>query len=356
MMRNNRSMPPRSPAIRASQSIEPDEPLRIDGVLHDLTAASARLILDASSPNTRRAYRSDWNTWLDWCAEEHVNPMPADPATLANYIAHRLDTGAAATSVTRAMSAIRRAHLTAGHPPPTEHPVVQLALQGMRRTHTIDPHQAAPISIEMLGNMGRQSILHAANPAIRLRDHCIVVLGWWSALRRSNLTELDIEDITFHGPIEHRTMTLRVRSTKTEHGGHLQGHTRCEPGWIDPVAVTARWIMELGFAGIRTGPLFRPVDALGRIGHDPLHPSSIRTIVKRLAEQCGQPPERYSAHSLRAGFVTAARDAGVPDHLIMERTRHRRIDTLATYTRLSDATDVGDRISAILGAKETQRS
>ena len=44
----------------------------------------------------------------------------------------------------------------------------------------------------------------------------------------------------------------------------------------------------------------------------------------------------YSGHSLRAGFVTTAARAGVPEHLIMEQTGHKKSDTLKKYIRESN--------------------
>ena len=43
---------------------------------------------------------------------------------------------------------------------------------------------------------------------------------------------------------------------------------------------------------------------------------------------------RFSGHSLRAGHVTAAAAAGVPEWVILRQTGHTRIETLRAYIRL----------------------
>jgi len=48
-------------------------------------------------------------------------------------------------------------------------------------------------------------------------------------------------------------------------------------------------------------------------------------------------PTRYSAHSLRAGFVTYAHLRGASDRAIAHQTRHRSLATLGNYVRVQQA-------------------
>ena len=50
-------------------------------------------------------------------------------------------------------------------------------------------------------------------------------------------------------------------------------------------------------------------------------------------------PETYSAHSLRAGFVTYAHTRGATDHAIAHQTRHRSLASVGTYIRTDTAWD-----------------
>lgn len=45
----------------------------------------------------------------------------------------------------------------------------------------------------------------------------------------------------------------------------------------------------------------------------------------------------YSAHSLRAGFVTYAHLRGASDRAIAHQTRHRSLATIGTYIRVDNA-------------------
>ena len=56
-------------------------------------------------------------------------------------------------------------------------------------------------------------------------------------------------------------------------------------------------------------------------------------VVKRATETAGLDPTRYAGHSLRAGLVTAAAIADVPEHSIMNQTGHRNSATVRGYIR-----------------------
>ena len=44
---------------------------------------------DSRSAATRRAYRAQWRTFLDWCAVRQVNALPADAGDMAAFLADR---------------------------------------------------------------------------------------------------------------------------------------------------------------------------------------------------------------------------------------------------------------------------
>ena len=66
-------------------------------------------------------------------------------------------------------------------------------------------------------------------------------------------------------------------------------------------------------------------------GSGPAFP--ISRVVEKRAKKAGLDPSRYSGHSLRAGFVTAASEGGAHDKDIMRQTAHRSLATLHRYRR-----------------------
>jgi hypothetical protein len=86
-------------------------------------------------------------------------------------------------------------------------------------------------------------------------------------------------------------------------------------------------------SGIAEGPLFRPVDRLGRIATGRLSGEAISVIVKARVAAAGYDPARYSGHSLRAGLATSAALAGVAAWRIRQQTGYASDAMLARYVR-----------------------
>jgi integrase len=90
-------------------------------------------------------------------------------------------------------------------------------------------------------------------------------------------------------------------------------------------------------AGISLGPVFRPVSTGNRAVARPLSAQTVNYLVQAAIKRAGLDPLSYSAHSLRAGFVTYAHLRGASDRAIAHQTRHRSMATLGQYVRIHEA-------------------
>jgi integrase len=83
-------------------------------------------------------------------------------------------------------------------------------MRGIRRSLGVAPRtEAAPLSVAQLRAM------IAASPEVTLRDlrdHCVLLLGFAGALRRSEIAALNWEDISF----TEGGLILRLRRSKTD--------------------------------------------------------------------------------------------------------------------------------------------
>jgi integrase len=105
---------------------------------------------------------------------------------------------------------------------------------------------------------------------------------------------------------------------------------------IDPIAAIAEW---RSVSGISSGPLLRGFWKTGAVRAKGMAAASVNVLLREMVGWSGVSEEdvaKFSGHSLRAGFITSARAAGVPDHVIMRTTRHVDARTLNTYTRERD--------------------
>ena len=66
------------------------------------------------SDNTRRVYAAQWRLFNGWCDEIGLRSLPAEPLTVARYLAARAGSGVSVATLRLAMSAIAKAHEWAG--------------------------------------------------------------------------------------------------------------------------------------------------------------------------------------------------------------------------------------------------
>jgi integrase len=138
----------------------------------------------AKSSATRRAYASDMAAFSAWGGK-----VPASPQTVALYLAVS-DTLAAAT-LRRRLAAIADAHQTLGHADPTKHPLVRKVFRGIRRVHGARTDAATPLDIDMLARI----VAALPEDLTAIRDRALLLVGFFCALRRSELVGLEVEDL-----------------------------------------------------------------------------------------------------------------------------------------------------------------
>lgn len=280
-----------------------------------LAGQVAHSIDERMAPNTRTAYARQWAAFTTWANREGIAPMPAPPELVAAYCADLFASGAAHATIDQALAAISAAHREAGHhQAPTRHELVRATRAGQRRQRATAQRQVAPLTI---GELRRVIVRIDPSTSAGLRDRALLLIGWAAALRRSEVVALDATDIT---PIE-GGLALRLRSSKTDQEG--RGDVVALPYGSDadtcPVRTLHAW---LDHAGIVAGPIFRPIDRHGRIGWARLEGRAVARLIQRRVAATGLDPDRYSGHSLRAGFVTTAAAAGVSTRAIAHQTRH----------------------------------
>ena len=69
------------------------------------------------------------------------------------------------------------------------------------------------------------------------------------------------------------------------------------------------------------------------VGADGLNSAAVSRVTKEAAERAGLNPSGYSAHSLRAGFVSECDRRHIPNGAVRAVTRHTSDAMLAVYDR-----------------------
>ena len=107
--------PPSAPALRAADQGVADA---LESVLSD---------------NTYRVYGAQWRLFNDWCGDVGLSSLPAEPLTVARYLAARAGSGASIATMRLATSAIAKAHEWTKLESPCRDPGVRASLKGWGR-------------------------------------------------------------------------------------------------------------------------------------------------------------------------------------------------------------------------------
>lgn len=272
------------------------------------------------SPATVRAYQADLHHFMAW-----GGAIPSTDAQVATYIAAHAGTLATAT-LTRRLASIAQAHSILRLPSPTTSALVRATMRGIRRTNGTAQRQASPLLRDdlflVLDRLGEDTR--------SIRDCALLLVGFAGGFRRSELAGLDVADI--EAVRQGLIITLRRSKTDQEGAGRKIGVPLGRTRWC-PVAALMRW---LNAAGIAAGPIFRPVDRHGNVGGARLSGEAVCIVVRERVAAAGIDAAGYSGHSLRAGFVTSAAQAGVPTLKIRQQTGHTSDAMLARYVRDSE--------------------
>jgi integrase len=244
--------------------------------------------------------------------------------------------------MSRRLSALRFAFRSRDMADPTTAARVTRVWEGIRRTHGAPPDQAAPLMPpELLDVL-------AACPATRTwrtrgrppepglagaRDRALLLVGFVGALRRSELVAMDLEDLAGHD----NGLVLSIPRSKTDQEG-TEPELVVLPLGPNPARCPVRAVREwTALASISSGPLLRPVYKGNKALARRLDAGALNRLVQAAVTRAGIDPLPYSAHSLRAGFVTYAHLRGATDRAIAHQTRHRSLATLGQYVRAHKA-------------------
>jgi integrase len=288
-----------------------------DHHVDDLTRAR---LAESVPANTSRAYALVYREFDRWCAEYGRVALPATAETLAAYVSHLITgTPDPATgqlrpvmpaTISQAVGAIRKRHKVHGFDgQPNSEAALQL-LRGYRRKRAqegLSDREALPLLQPELRQIFEVLDLETV---IGKRDHVLLVLGFAMMARRSELADIKLSDLAEDG--DGLAVNIRTSKTDKDSRGVTVAIPRGAHADLDAVALVRDWRALLASRNVETGPLLRTVDRYGNI-RGALKPDTINAIVQRLVKRAKLPnPELYSAHSLRAGGLTAALRAGVP--------------------------------------------
>jgi len=271
--------------------------LPTDDVVFDDAQLAAVAYLARYSGRTLDAYRHDLRGFFQWAVDNKLVVLSATRPHIELYRSRMEQRGLAASTIDRRLSTVcgfyRFAHIDGR--------IGSNPAQYVRRPK-VQPNEGRGMDRAELG-----TFLFTAERFDRDHAALAVLLGL-NGLRVSEACGMNIEDLAFIRG--HRTLAILGKGNK--------------PATIPLVPRTARTV-DLAVGERHEGPILRRQDGQ-RLDRRTAH-RWVRAIGKRAGL------DRIHPHMLRAGFIMAALDAGVPLRDVQLAARHADPRTTTIYDR-----------------------
>ena len=283
--------------------------------IKSLEIETLKNLKNSKAKNTLRAYQADFKDFSIFCSKNGFNSIPTEPKILSLYLTHLSATSKFST-LKRRIASISVVHKMKGHYLDTKHPIVMENLHGIRRAKGTKQLGKKPILINDL-----KSIINAIDQfnkieKKKLRDKAILLIGFSGGFRRSELVEIEYDDVEFVS----EGVKIFIKRSKTDQSG--EGMIKAIPYFENknfcPVVNLKKWI---DYSVIKSGKIFNISD------------KSVALIIKKYASLSGLDPNKYGGHSLRSGFATSTAESGAEERNIMAMTGHKTTQMVRRYIK-----------------------
>ena len=280
---------------------------------------------NSKAHNTLRAYQADFKDFSSFCIKNSLSSMPTEPKILSIYLTH-LSKSSKFSTLKRRIASISVIHKMKGHYLDTKHPIIMENLHGIKRTLGSRQIAKKPILINELKliinvideiKIKAKGLVEAKVKSSDIRrDKALILLGFAGGFRRSELVNIEHEDIEF----VQEGVKIVIKRSKTDQSG--EGTIKAIPYFDNekfcPVKALKNY-MTYGFAIENKGKIFDISD------------KSVALIIKRYAEKAGLDSSKYAGHSLRSGFATSTAESGAEERDIMAMTGHKTTQMVRRY-------------------------
>jgi len=296
----------------------------------------------AKADNTYRSYRSALKDFVKWSGIDM--PLPTTSTVVLAYLEAKAQSTPqpAPSTLYHRIAALRYAQLILGYADPADSKPVREFLSGYNKDRVeCDGWKAKKAPALELGEL-IQLVASFENDLRGIRDKAMVLVAVVGSFRENELTSLKVEQISHQTD---KDIVFDMGGIKHD-STNKKGNTKvlCAwPGPLNPITALNEWIRE---SGIESGYIFRSITRWGEVVDNvdkegsikPMSHNTANKIIKQAAERAGlKDYNQYTVHSLRATFVTLARDMGIPDNKIIRQTNHKSELTLPVYDRPKDA-------------------
>lgn len=303
----------------------------MNDIITDIKALQEETLINLQSSkasNTVRAYKSDFNDFGVFCAQNGFKSLPSEPKVISLYLTHLSTKDAKMSTLKRRLVSIGVIHKLKGHYLDTKHPAIIENIMGIKRRKGSFQKAKKPILINSLKKIINAIDRQKKEEIKKLRDRSIILIGFSGGFRRNEIVSLDYDDLDFVP----EGLKLSIRRSKTDQFG--EGFTKALPYFDSsqycPV-VSLKKLLDL--SKIRSGPVFRRFSKGSKLSENRLTDQTVALLIKEYLNLAGIDSKNFSGHSLRSGFATSAAESGVEERNIMAMTGHKSTEMVRRYIK-----------------------
>ena len=303
----------------------------MNNIITDIKALKEETLLNLQSSkanNTVRAYKSDFNDFGLFCAQNGFKSLPSEPKIVSLYLTHLSTKDIKMSTLKRRLVSIGVIHKLKGHYLDTKHPSIIENIMGIKRRKGSIQKGKKPLLINSLKKIINVIDEYKNEEIKKLRDRSIILIGFSGGFRRNEIVSLDYDDLDFVT----EGLKIKLRRSKTDQFGEgtLKGLPYFENTKYCPVLSLKEWIQK---STIDSGPLFRRFSKGSRITNNRLTDQTVALLIKKYLKLAGIDNKNYSGHSLRSGFATSAAESGAEERTIMAMTGHKSTEMVRRYIK-----------------------
>jgi len=300
-------------------------------IISDIKALQDETLLNlqnSKAKNTVRAYKSDFNDFGLFCAQNGFKSLPSEPKTVSIYLTYLSTKAVKMSTLKRRLVSIGVIHKLKGHYLDTKHPSIVENIMGIKRRKGSIQKGKKPILINSLKQLINVIDKEKNEEIKKLRDRSIILIGFSGGFRRNEIVSLDYEDLDF----VQEGLKISLKRSKTDQFGEgsVKGLPYFENTQYCPVLSILKWIE---ISKINTGPLFRRFTKGPKLSDNRLTDQTVALLIKYYLKIAGIESKNYSGHSLRSGFATSAAESGADERSIMTMTGHKSTEMVRRYIK-----------------------
>ena len=283
---------------------------------------------NSKANNTVRAYKSDFNDFELFCAQNGFKSLPSEPNIVSLYLTYLSTKDKKMSTLKRRLVSIGVIHKLKGHYLDTKHPIIIENIIGIKRRKGSIQKGKKPLLIKSLKQI-INVIDKVKNEEIKkLRDRSIILIGFSGGFRRNEIVSLDYEDLDFVP----EGLKVSLKRSKTDQFGEglVKGLPYFDNSQYCPVVSIKNWIE---ISKINSGPLFRRFTKGSKLSDNRLSDQTVALLIKDYLKIAGIESSYYSGHSLRSGFATSAAESGAEERSIMAMTGHKSTEMVRRYIK-----------------------